>query len=123
MKTKLEWRHGSKVLKIDDVDYEQYPEDGDVIEMNENGQVHRFRVEGVESAVVILETVADDEPVTPTTESSKARTQERLQAERDARSQTRTFRIAKSTSKSKAVSKPLSKTSKGNRVSSVKARK
>lgn len=60
MKTKIEWRHGDRVLKLADTDYEGYPEDGDIIELEEDGETYRFQVQGTESAVVLLEIAADD---------------------------------------------------------------
>lgn len=132
MKTRLEWRHEDKVLKLNDTNYDQFPQDGDVIEMDEAGETQKFRVTGIESAVVILETVADDEEITPTRESSKARKNRRLADERGFRAhrsntadrartaqqlsevrsrahdsalratQTKTFRVARSNQASKA---------------------
>lgn len=59
MKTKIEWRHGARVLKLDDTDYDVFPEDGDVIELQEDGETYRFEVQGVSSAVVVLELAPD----------------------------------------------------------------
>lgn len=113
MKTKIEWRHGERVLKLNDTDYDKFPEVGDVIEMEEAGEVHRFEVQEVESAVVVLETVPDS---TPTTHAM--RTDPRLRNRRG-NSETRTFRVARSKpSKSRA----LSKTARGNKVVSRKKR-
>jgi hypothetical protein len=133
MKTKLEWRHGAKVLKIDDTSYDQFPEEGDVIEMEEAGQTHRFRVAEIESAVVVLETVDDTTdvtPVRPMREAARTRVAERLDAERSVRSaqgEQKTFRVSRAPRTSKPASqrsRPLSKTARTRSGSSTaKARK
>lgn len=119
MKTKITLRHENKVLKIDDTDYDEFPEEGDVIEVGDEV----YRVAGVESAEVVLETIPEDEidaaheeleaqerahghdshgrqattaPVAdhknveaPTREQARARTKQRLAAESKARVQSR----------------------------------
>lgn len=146
MKTKITLKHGNEILKIDDTDYDEFPEEGDVVEMDEAGETQKFRVTGIESAVVILETVPDNEEITPTRESSRSRTDKRLAAERDFRAHRSTNAARAETSqriannrphdssaqavstgntktfrvaRSADKSKTLSKTAKGNKTSRV----
>jgi hypothetical protein len=57
MKTKITLKHQNEILKIDSTDYDEFPEEGDVFEVGDN----IFRVAGVESADIVLETIPEEE--------------------------------------------------------------
>lgn len=116
MKTRIEWRHGARVLKLDDTDYEVFPESGDIVELEEDGETHRFTVKSIETAVIELEVAPDDAEVTHpdgqaiSTPPSRAlnsdqkqaaqRKAERLAAEQSAEKQrTRKFKVTPSKKK------------------------
>jgi hypothetical protein len=104
MKTKIEWRHGSKVLKIDDTSYGEFPVAGAVVEMDERGVREKFQVASIESAVVNLESYIETPDVA---EQKVERVEPRFTVERPS---------PVSPPKSRSVA--LSATARGNHVSS-----
>lgn len=109
MKPKIEWRHDGRTLKLNDTDYEIFPSEGDIVEVEEDGELHRFRA-SIESAVVDLELAPDDAvgpadgPAMPVAsavgatadqQEARKRKAERLAAEATAeRQKTRKFKVA-----------------------------
>lgn len=107
MKPKIEWRHDGRTLKLADTDYEIFPSEGDIVEVEEDGELHRFRA-SIDSAVVDLELAPDDAvgpadgpamPVASTLTSdqqeARKRKAERLAAEATAEKQkVRKFTVA-----------------------------
>lgn len=91
MKTKIDWRHGNKTLKLADPTH-PFPEIGEIVGLNGG----LYRVTGVESAVVTVEEAeqeaigpADPEvaetkarPPTADLQSARTRTADRLSAEK-----------------------------------------
>ena len=95
MKPKIEWRHDGRTLKLADTDYEIFPSEGDIVEVEEDGELHRFRA-SIESAVVDLELAPDDAvgpadghatavALTEDQKAARARKAERLKAVHEAR--------------------------------------
>lgn len=79
MKTKITYKSGADVLRLDDTDHESFPVEGEKIELNGVD----YKVKSVESAVVILEPIPEDEEIeSPTRAQSRTRTSQRIKAER-----------------------------------------
>ena len=111
MKTRIEWRHGAKVLKLDDTTYDELPVVDGVVEMVEKGNVHQFRVASIESMVVNLEVLPDvPDEVAPRFDTTLANRNERVAQRLE---DDRSFKITPVKSKS-AV---LSRTARGNQTS------
>lgn len=84
MKAKLTYKSGADVLSLDDTSHKVFPTENETISINGRDYV----VDGIESAVILVTPVPEEDRVeSPNRSQSRARTERRLSAERQSERQ------------------------------------